>query len=171
MKYWVLWMIAGIVAILAGILALANPFAASLAAVALTGWAFLLIGSLQIAGVALQGDWRGRVWSGLIGLLGIVLGAWLVAHPDRALLPLTFVIGWIFLALGLLRVLVAWPLREGPFFWPLLLAGFLSAALGMMVLANFHAASLVLLGVLLAVELLSSGVAAIALALVTRRLS
>ena len=171
MPYWIFWMVAGIVAVLGGVLALANPFAASLAAVALTGWAFLLIGILQTAGVALQGDWRSRLWAGLIGLLGIALGIWLIAHPDRALLPLTFVIGWIFLAFGLLRVLIAWPMREGPFFWPLLLSGFLSAVLGMMVLANFHAASLVLLGVLLAVELLSSGISAIALALVARRLS
>lgn len=170
MQFWTFWLIAGIVAILGGVLALADPFAASLAAVALTGWLFLLIGSLQIAGVVLHGDWVGRLWSGLIGVLGVALGVWLVTHPDKALLPLTFVVGWIFLAFGLLRVLIAWPMREGPFFWPLLLSGFLTAMLGMMILANFHTASLVVLGVLLAVELLSSGVAAIALALALRSL-
>ena len=170
MRYWIFWLIAGIVAILGGLLGLANPFAASIAAVLLIGWAFLLIGVLQIAGVALQGDWPSRIWSLVIGVLGVVLGVWLTLHPDQALLPVTFVIGWVFLGLGFSRVVIAWPMRDGPFFWPLLLSGFLSAILGMMILANFHTASLVILGVLLAIELLSSGVSAIILAYAMRRL-
>lgn len=170
MRYWIFWMIAGVMAVIGGVVALANPFAASIAAVALTGWFFLLIGILQIAGVVLEGDWRGRLWSLVIGALGLGLGIWLLLHPDEGLLPLTFVVGWVFLLFGLARVVIAWPLRDGPFFWPLLLSGFLSAILGMMILADFHTASLVVLGVLLAIELISGGISAIALAFALRHL-
>lgn len=170
MRYWIFWLIAGILAILGGIVALANPFAASFVAVLLIGWSFLLIGVLQIAGVLVQGDWRERIWALAIGGLGFVLGLWLVINPDEALLPLTFVIGWLFLLTGVIKLVIAWPLREGPYFWPLLLSGVLSGILGMMILANFHTASLVILGVLLAIELISSGVATIAMAFALRRL-
>lgn len=170
MRYWIFWLIAGVMAVIGGIVALANPFAASIAAVALTGWLFLLIGILQIAGVVLEGDWHGRLWSLVIGALGLGLGIWLLLHPGEGLLPLTYVVGWVFLLFGLARIVIAWPLRDGPFFWPLLLSGFLSAILGMMILADFHTASLMVLGILLAIEMISGGISAIALAFALRHL-
>ncbi len=171
MKYWVLWMIAGVVAILAGFLALANPLAASITAVMLTGWSFLLIGVLQAAGVFVGGDWGPRLWALAIGVLGALLGLWILSRPVEALIALTWVMGIMLLALGLTKVLAAWPLRQGPFFWPVLLSGFLSAMLGMMVLGGMPKISEYLLGVFLAVELISSGIAAVTLAVGLRRLS
>lgn len=168
MKYWVLWMIAGAIGIIAGLLALANPFAASLAAVFLAGWGFLLTGVLQVAG-AFSGDGRGRLWALAIGALGIILGLWILSRPVPALLALTLVIGWLFLALGFVKIVLAWPMREGPFFWPVLLAGILSAMLGMMVLGGMPGISEYLLGIFLAVELIANGIAAIALAMALRR--
>ena len=168
MKYWVLWMIAGAIGIMAGLLALANPFAASLAAVFLTGWGFLLTGVLQLAG-AFAGDNRGRVWALAIGGLGVILGIWILSRPVSALLALTLVIGWLFLALGFVKIVLAWPMREGPYFWPVLLSGILSAMLGMMVLGGMPGISEYLLGIFLAVELIANGIAAITLAMALRR--
>ena len=50
-----------------------------------------------------------------------------------------------------------------------MISGLVSIILGVMVLANFPQSAAVVLGILLAVELLSNGVSAIALALLTRR--
>ena len=169
MKYWTLWMIAGVVAIIGGILALLNPFAASIAAVFLTGWTFLLTGALQTVGVLVEGERGRRLWPLLIGVLGVGLGLWILSRPLPALMALTLVIGWMFLFLGFLKVILAWPMREGPFFWPLILSGFLSAMLGMWILGGAWKLSEYLLGVLLAVELLANGVAAITLAMALRR--
>jgi uncharacterized membrane protein HdeD (DUF308 family) len=38
MKHWILWLVAGLVSLLGGIMALANPLAASLTAELLAGW-------------------------------------------------------------------------------------------------------------------------------------
>ncbi len=48
MGKWVFLVLLGIVSIIAGILAILNPFPASFVAVKLAGWAFLIIGGLQI---------------------------------------------------------------------------------------------------------------------------
>lgn len=171
MKYWILWMIAGVAALVAGFLALANPLAASITAVMLTGWSFLFIGVLQAGGVFVGGAWGPRLWALCIGVIGILLGLWILSRPVEALIALTWVTGVLLLALGLTKVLAAWPLRQGPFFWPVLLSGFLSAILGMMVLGGMPRISEYLLGVFLAVELISTGISAITLAIALRRLS
>jgi hypothetical protein len=55
--------------------------------------------------------------------------------------------------------------RGTGYFWIVLLSGIISVVLGVMVLSNFPYSAAVVLGTLLAIELISSGVANIALAL------
>ncbi|MGB0170212.1 MAG: hypothetical protein ACPF9G_13070 [Paracoccaceae bacterium] len=42
MKHWIFWLIAGVVSLLGGFTALANPLVASLTAELLAGWSFIL---------------------------------------------------------------------------------------------------------------------------------
>lgn len=168
MKYRGLWLIAGILALLGGILALLNPFPASLTAVAVAGWAFLVLGILQVAGVFTEQNWGARTWSLLIGLVAIVMGGWLLANPLESLIPLTIMVGVLFLVLGIVRLMLAFPLRGTPLFWAVLISGALSLLLGVLVFADFPASALSILGILLGVELLSTGVSTIVLSLSAR---
>lgn len=169
MKSWIFWLAAGIIAIIIGIIALLNPLAASLAAVIVTGWGFLILGILQVIGAVVEAGWGQRIWSLLLGVLGIIVGFWLVGRPAEALLPMTFVVGWMFLAYGLLKVIAAWPLRNTPFFWPVILSGGLSFLLGVMIFTNLAAATVSVLGILFAVELISTGITVTALSLAVRK--
>lgn len=158
MKYWFIWMIAGLVSIIAGVLALLNPFAASLAAVLVAGWSFIIVGALQIAAAFGRADWWPRIWVLVLGVLAGILGVWLISRPVEALIPLTFVVGWLFLAFGLAKIFASWMLRHGRLFWPVLASGGLSALLGILIFTDFPAASVSVLGILLAIELISTGV-------------
>jgi uncharacterized membrane protein HdeD (DUF308 family) len=71
----------------------------------------------------------------------------------------------VFLATGATKVVMAFGVRGTGYFWVVLLSGALSVLLGFMVLSNFPYSAATILGVLLAVELISSGIANIALGL------
>ncbi len=89
MKHGFLWMLAGFLSLAAGLVALLNPFAATLAAEVLIGALFGATGILTIA-TALNEAAAGRRLLGFgLGILMIALGASLVIDPLRGMLELT----------------------------------------------------------------------------------
>lgn len=159
----VLWIILGILSIVAGILALANPLAATLTAERLAGWSFLFIGILEIIAVFQKASWSGRIWALLVGVAFALLGISLLANPLEGVLSLTLTVAALFLATGILKILMAFSLGRGNGFMLVLLSGALSVVLALMIFANFPASAVSILGVLLAIELISGGVSMIAL--------
>lgn len=162
---WVFTLIAGVIALAGGIFAFFNPLAATITAVVLTAWLFIIVGVIEIFSVFSATGWGGRIWALLLGALTLGLGVWMLSNPLPSILALTWLIGILFLATGATRVILSFGLRGTGYFWVVLLSGALSVVLGVMVLANFPYSAASILGVLLAVELISSGVANIALAL------
>lgn len=169
MQNWFLWLIVGILSLVAGIVALINPLAATLTAEQVAGWGFLFIGLLQVISAFRSEGFGGKVWAGLLGAVGVVLGIMLLGNPLHGVVTLTIVVATLFLGLGIAKILASMALRATPFFWPVLLSGALSVILAIMIFSNFPASVVATLGILLAIELISNGVATIALALSRRR--
>lgn len=159
----ILWIIVGVLSILAGIFALANPLAATLTAEQVAGWGFLIIGFLQIFAAFKQDTWGARIWVILVGALFIFLGINLLAQPLTGILSLTLMVAVLFLVMGIFRIVLSFSMRGTPAFWILLLGGALSVILAIMIFSNFPSSALVVLGIMLAVELISNGVTLIAL--------
>ena len=169
MRTWLTLTLLGVLLVIGAFIALANPFAASLAVTTLVGFFFLIGGAIQAwLAVAARAD-RHRMWHGVIGALGIVAGISLLANPLGGLISLTLLLGIVFLATGAARLVLAFRLRESRSFWFLLLSGAVSVLLGILIFGNFAAAATTLLGVLLGIQLLADGVALIALGIVSRR--
>ncbi len=84
------------------------------------------------------------------------------------MVSLTLVVAVMFLVTGATRLWLAWRMRETRLFWLLALTGALSVLLGGIILAGFPATAATILGLLLAIELLSSGASLIALGLMRR---
>ncbi len=157
MQSWIVWMVAGCVMIAGGVLALLNPLAATLTAEQIAAWIFVLAGILQ-AVAAFQAERRGaRVWAILLAVAFLALGLSLLTNPLAGIVALTIVVASAFLVSGIAKVAVAFSLRGSRLFWPLLGSGAISLVLAFMVFFNLPQSATVLLGVLLAVELLASG--------------
>ncbi|MCJ8191806.1 HdeD family acid-resistance protein [Sphingomicrobium aestuariivivum] len=156
-------LVTGIVMLIGGILALFNPFAATLAAEIFAAWVFLISGILQVI-AAFAGKIPGKkIWPILFGLILIWLGWSLLGHPLAGIVALTIVVGVSILIGGISKLL--WGVfAEGVRARGLLiLSGFVSVALGIMILGNIAGASTVLLGIILGIDLVSSGIALIVL--------
>ena len=159
----VLWIVVGVFSILAGVVALANPLAATLTAERIAGWAFLFVGIAQIFAAFRLDGWPGRVWIILGGVLFVFLGINLLANPLAGVLSLTLMVAILFLVAGIFRIVLSFSLRGTAAFWMLLFGGLISVMMAVLIFSNLAEAAAVLLGVLLAVELISNGVAMIAL--------
>ena len=159
----ILWIILGVISILAGVLALANPLSATLAAEQLAGWGFLIVGVLEIYLAFRAEGWGARIWAILVALAFILLGIALLGNPLEGIVTLTIIAGILFMATGIFRVVMSFSLRGTGAFWLVLVSGLLAIGLAVMIFGNFPASVVTLLGVLLAIELISNGVSMIAL--------
>ncbi len=97
MSNWILLAVLGVVSIIAGVLALLNPFPASLAAVQLAAWAFLIIGAVQIFAAFSAKSWGGKLWTLLLGVVAVLVGVNLLGKPLAGLITLTLVLGVMFI--------------------------------------------------------------------------
>ena len=170
MSNWILWLFIGAIAVIGGIFALLNPLVATLAAEQLAGWLFLVVGILQVIAGFREEGWGAKLWVLLLGVLAIVLGVALLGNPLAGILALTTVAAVLFLAGGLTKIVLAFSLEDRSYFWPILLSGAVSVILAIMIFANFPQSAAVLLGVLLGIDLISNGIAVIAMALALRKM-
>lgn len=165
MNNWVLWLIAGIVSLIGGIVALMNPLAATLTAVALAGWIFMIVGVLTLVSAFGDQGWGGRILSVLMGILMLVLGFNLIANPLEGTVSLTLATAIMLLVVGVTRIILAFSARAKNLRMVLILSGAISLLLAVMILANFPQSAVVVLGIFLAVELISNGISLIVLSL------
>ena len=156
-----LWLVVGIISILGGIFAFFNPLSATFAAEQLAGFTFLLVGILQFIALFRAHSTTGKVLAAIGGVLGVLLGIELLQNPLQGILTLTMVVAILFMATGIVRVVVAFGLRKTVAFIPLLISGLISIALAVMIFSGYPQSATYMLGVLLAVELISNGISLI----------
>lgn len=156
-----LWLVVGIISILGGIFAFFNPLSATFAAEQLAGFTFLLVGVLQFIALFRAHSTTGKVLAAIGGVLGVLIGIELLQNPLQGILTLTMVVAILFMATGIVRVVVAFGLRKTVAFIPLLISGLISIALAIMIFSGYPQSATYMLGVLLAVELISNGISLI----------
>ncbi|SOE18742.1 uncharacterized membrane protein HdeD [Hoeflea halophila] len=165
------WMAAlAVICIIGGFLALLNPFGATIFAVTLAGWVFLIQGVIQIIHAFRVRDWPGFIWSLGLGVLSLLVGVILVADPLAGAIPLTLLVAVLFLATGVAKIMFALSLKPASGWVWVLVSGLVSAALGVLILAGLPASATTILGLLLGIELVSNGVLFLFVALGLRKL-
>ncbi|QPM89716.1 HdeD family acid-resistance protein [Pseudooceanicola algae] len=169
MKNWFLWLLAGIVSVIGGVLALSNPFAASITASLLAGWIFMLVGVMMIASAFGDKGWGARILAILMGLAIVLIGFSLVAHPLIGVFSLTLAVGIFLLVAGVIRIFVGLRSEFREFRWVMILSAVVSIVLAVMILTNFPQSALVVLGIYLGIELISTGVSLIAISLTRKK--
>lgn len=167
---WIWLAILGVISIAGGLLALANPSAATFAAVLLAAWTFLIFGVLQVIQAFQMRGWSGFWWSLAFGVLTFLVGLSLLVNPLAGALSLTVVVAVLFIVVGVVKLIYASRLRPMSGWGWGVASGILSIILGIMIIAGFPWSAATILGILLAIELLSNGVFLLLLAFGLRRL-
>lgn len=155
---WIWMAILAVISLAGGVFALLNPLQASIAAVLIAGWTFILFGVLKLAHSFSFEGWAGFTWSLLVGVLACVVGLSLLFNPAAGLISLTTLVGVLLIVLGGVKAIYAASLRPVSGWGWALASGLLSMLLGILIFADFQWAATSALGILLAVELISNGI-------------
>ena len=164
------WFLAlGIVFVLAGLAAIAFPLLSTIATKIALGWIFLAGGVLMILHAFSDSGWRGFLLGLLIGVLYVVAGGWLAFFPFTGIITLTILLAALFLAEGVLEVIMAFRVRPHEGWAWLLLSGLVAVAVGVMIAMQLPSSAAWAIGLLTGINLLMTGASFIALALAGRR--
>jgi uncharacterized membrane protein HdeD (DUF308 family) len=158
----------GIVFVLAGFGAIAFPFLTTIAAKVALGWIFMIGGGVTVAHAFSAMGWRGFLLNFLIGALYLVAGAWLAFLPFTGIITLTILLAALFLAEGVLEMIMAIRVRPHEGWSWLLLSGLIAIAVGLMIGLGLPGSATWAIGLLVGVNLLSTGISFITLALAGR---
>jgi uncharacterized membrane protein HdeD (DUF308 family) len=164
------WFLAlGILLVVAGIAAIAFPLLSTIAAKIALGWIFLASGLVLIVHAFSIKRWGGFLMSLLLGVLYLVAGGWLAFFPLTGIITLTILLAALFLAEGVLEVITAFRVRPHEGWAWLLFSGLVAVAVGVMIAYELPSSAAWAIGLLVGVNLLSTGVSFIVLALAGRR--
>jgi uncharacterized membrane protein HdeD (DUF308 family) len=163
---WWLGIVQGVALLILGALCLSAPGATIVVLVQLTGLYWLVTGILGLIG--LVSDRSGWLWKVFGGVIGILAGLAIVAHPmwSSILVPTTLVIvvGIFGIVNGVLLAVQAFGVRR----WSGVILGIVGALLGLVLVAN-PLIGAVTLPFVLGVFALVGGVMSIVMAFVERR--
>jgi uncharacterized membrane protein HdeD (DUF308 family) len=154
---WGWLLVFGIAQIIAGVLAIAVPPAASLAAVLIFGWVLIVSAVFHVVHAFKVRKWPGFALHLLGGLLYAAAGVVVLLFPLGGALTLALLLAALFVAEGVVRTVMALKLRPGEG-WGWFLAGAVaSILLGVILFLGWPAAAIWAIGLLLGINLIVSG--------------
>jgi uncharacterized membrane protein HdeD (DUF308 family) len=170
-EHWVLFLVEGVVLLVLGATAVVLPPIATLAVTVLLGWLFLVSGILGLITTFWMRHAPGFWWSLLSAVLGIVVGAVLLASPLTGAFSLTLVLVAFFLVEGAVSIMFALDHKRelsGQWGW-MLASGIIDLALAIMIFAGLPSTAAWAVGLLVGINMIFGGSALIAMALHARK--
>jgi uncharacterized membrane protein HdeD (DUF308 family) len=156
--------ILGVLLVVVGVLCCASPAVAGGAVTYVIGFLLLATGLLQ-GFQAIRGEgWSSKLLPLVLGLLTIIAGGAILAHPLIGMTVLTLVLAMSFVCEGIWKIFVSFSFRPASGWIGLLLSGVIAVVLGGMIWMEWPESSLFAIGILIGVNLLMTGVALIFLA-------
>jgi uncharacterized membrane protein HdeD (DUF308 family) len=164
------WIVAlGVVYLLAGFVALGSVVTATVASVLVVGVMMIIAGVAEVFSAFQIKSWGKFLFWVLLGVLYIIAGFVTFENPLLAAALLTLVLGASLAASGVMRIILAFSMKqETPWIW-VLLSGVITLLLGLLILAHWPVSSLYILGLFLGIDLVIAGAGWIGLGFGLRR--
>jgi uncharacterized membrane protein HdeD (DUF308 family) len=166
------WIVAlGVVYLIAGFIALGSVVFATVATVLVVGIMMIISGVAEVINAFQLKSWGKFLLWVLLGLLYIFAGFVTFENPLLAAAVLTLMLGFALVASGIMRLILAFSMKEGtPWLW-VVLSGLITLALGAIILLHWPVSGLYILGIFLGIDLVFAGVSWICVGLGLRKIS
>jgi uncharacterized membrane protein HdeD (DUF308 family) len=157
--------------IAAGVLAIGLPQVAGIAITALVAWLLLFSGALHLMFAWRSGTAAHAIWEILLGLAYGAIGFYLLARPLLGLASLTLALAIYLFIEGILEFVLSFQLRPSPGSGWLLVDGVITLVLAAMIWSTWPLSTAWVVGTLVGISMLFSGIARLMLSLAVRRLA
>jgi uncharacterized membrane protein HdeD (DUF308 family) len=157
-----------VIMIVVGILALWLPVASSIGVARLLGWLMVFDAGFQLIHTFRSEGVGHVVWKVLVALIYLAVGIYFLTHPLLAVAVVTLALATFFLVEGLVDVFSYFATRETRASFWILVNGIVSIILAVMIWRHWPTGSLWVLGVLVGVGLLMTGLSRLMIALAIR---
>jgi len=166
------WIVAlGVIYLIAGFIALGSVVFATVATVLVVGIMMIISGVAEVINAFQLKSWGKFLLWVLLGLLYIFAGFVTFENPLLAAALLTLMLGFALVASGIMRLVLAFSMKEGtPWLW-VVLSGLITLALGVIILLHWPVSGLYILGIFLGIDLVFAGVSWICVGLGLRKLT
>ena len=167
---WKLFLFQGVLMVILGILAVAAPAWASLAVDFYIGWLFLFSGAIGLIAMFAAGNLSSFLWTFVTALLSIAVGVMLVWKPVAGTMSLTMVLTAFLIIEGIFQTAASFSYRDViPSSWGWMLASGLSdLVLAGIIIWAWPDSAAWTLGLVVGVNLITSGAAVSMMALAVR---
>lgn len=157
-KNWLWFLIGGIALIILGAIAINAAMMTTAVSVVMLGFLIFFCGAIIIADSYLSwwGRWSGFIWHLIVGLLYATVGYMLIQSPLYSSIPLTLLLGIFYVIVGIFRIGYASSFRLIKWQWSMF-NGVISLLLGILILANWPASSLYIIGLFVGIDLIFAG--------------
>lgn len=166
------WIVAlGVVFLIAGVIALGSVVAATETAVLVVGIMMLMGGVAEIIAAFGVKSWGKFLFWLLLGVLDVAAGIIAIMNPLLAATYLTLMLGFALVFGGVLRIFLAFQIKiagGGQWGW-VVLSGLVTLLLGAMIIAQWPASSLFVLGIFLGIDLIFIGAGWITMGLALKK--
>lgn len=159
------FIIFGILLMLLGVGAIAFPLITAIAVKVFLGWLFLIGGIFQVVHAFSTKKWSAFFLSLLCGAVYVLAGGWLAFFPLTGILTLTIFLAAMFIVQGVLEFSMAFRVRPQEGWVWMMISGLISIIVGMMIFGGLPSTAAWVIGLLVGINLLSTGSAYLFLAL------
>ena len=163
------WLLAlGASFILLGTIGLGMTFALTMASMMFFGFLMLFGGAFQLVQSLHCKGWKSILLHILVAVAYIIGGVIIISKPMVASSIITMMLAAVFIAVGTMRIMMAFQLKSVKGWWLPLISGVLSLIFGGMIMTAWPLSGVWLIGLLIAIDLIFHGWGYVALALAAK---
>lgn len=158
----------GILMFICGLLAISLPLASAMGLVIILAWLILFTGVWHLIFAFHAQSVGGVLWKILLAVLYVIAGAYLLAHPLLGMVSLTLVLAIFFALEGIIEIALYFGLRGARHSGWVLVDGIVTLILGILIWRQWPSSSVWVIGTLVGISLIFSGISRFMLAWAAR---
>jgi uncharacterized membrane protein HdeD (DUF308 family) len=167
-KWGIIW---GVLLVILGMLAIAEPFLAAIAVVTFFAWLLIFVGIVHIAVAFHAHAGTSMGWKLLVGVAYIFIGGYLLFRPGVGVATLTLMLAFLFLVEGVLDFMLWWKSRSARGAIWILVDSLVTLLLGGMIYVHWPTSSVWAIGTLVGISMIISGVTRLMLSMAVRKMA
>jgi len=161
----------GVLLIVLGMMAVGSPLLAAVAVNAVVAWLIVFAGVVHLI-LAFRAHGAGSmIWKLLVGIAYVCFGGYLIVHPLLGVASLTLLLASLFVIEGVLDIVLYVKMRPIQGSTWVLLDGIVTLLLGLLIYMQWPSSSAWVIGTLVGISMIFSGVARVMMSLAVRKVT